>query len=64
MAERNFETLLNYEGTNSGPFPSPSPNVQSHKLNLVQLEIIEEEKKDGVTGRELLDDDNSSKAIS
>lgn len=60
MAERNFETLMNYD--TSGPFPSPS-TVPSHKLNLVQLEIIEEEKKDGVTGRDNIDDD-SAKATS
>lgn len=59
MAERNFETILSYDGVQC-PFPSPLPNMQqSHKLNLVQLEIIEEEKKDGVTGRDLQDDDNS-----
>jgi hypothetical protein len=61
MAERNFETLMNYDTT--APFPSPSP-IPSHKLNLVQLEIIEEEKKDGVTGRDNIDEDNSSKAAS
>ena len=63
MAERNFETLMNYDGT--GPFPSPSPSMlPSHKLNLIQLEIIEEEKKEGFTGRDNIDDDNSSKAAS
>jgi len=59
MAERNFETLINYDTT--GPFPSPS-TIPSHKLNLVQLEIIEEEKKDGVTGRDNIDDDTSKAA--
>ena len=65
MAERNFETLLNYDSALNGPFPSPSPStIPSHKLNLVQLEIIEEEKKDGVTGRDIPDEDNTSKAAS
>jgi hypothetical protein len=37
LAERNFETLMTYD--------SPAMN-NSHKFNLMQLEIIQEEKKE------------------
>jgi hypothetical protein len=58
MAERNFETLMSYDGIGA----SPHVHQTNHKLNLVQLEIIEEEKKDGgATGRDLLDEDTSQK---